>query len=308
MVEAVTKRFGDRDAVRALSFTVRQGEVFALLGPNGAGKTTCVRMLAGIIRPDHGRIAISINGTVTNALPPALSSYLPEDRGLYREIPVLRTLVYFGRLRGLERGEAERRAAAWLERMGLADRAHERVDALSKGNQQRVQLIAAVIHRPALAILDEPFSGLDPVSQEFFLELVRELKTSGTTILLSAHQMDLVERAADRILLMNHGREIMSGSINELHGQLDARPRVRLTLAPGADAGALWAEPDVQEITAMDDGIEVTLRAEADMPRFISRALAAVPVQSISSESPRLHDLFVRAVREDDARVREDVA
>jgi ABC-2 type transport system ATP-binding protein len=300
--DGITKRFANRDVVDRLSFTVRQGEVFALLGPNGAGKTTCVRMLAGIIRPDAGRIQVALDGRVTAALPPAHSAYLPEDRGLYREIPVLRTLVYFGRLRGLDRHEAERRAAHWLERMGLADRAQDRVDALSKGNQQRVQLIAAVLHRPALAILDEPFTGLDPVSQEFFLDLVRELKADGTTILLSAHQMDLVERTADRVLLMNRGREILSGSLDELHARLDARPRVRLTLLPGADAGTFRTDPDVADVVEQDGEVEVILRPDTDVPRFFSRALAAAPVQRISSETARLHDVFVRAVREDDRR------
>lgn len=299
-VDAVTKRFGGRSVVEGLSFTVQPGEVFALLGPNGAGKTTCVRMLAGIIRPDEGRIAISMDGQTTAALPPATSAYLPEDRGLYRDIPVLRTLVYFGRLRGLGHGEAERRAVGWLERMNLADRAHERVDALSKGNQQRVQLVAALIHKPALAILDEPFSGLDPVSQEFFLDLVREQRAAGTTILLSAHQMDLVERVADRILLMNRGREILSGSISELRAGMDARPLVRLGLPPGSDATLLLSD-DVEELTPVDDGVEVALRVEADMSRFISRALSVLPVHTISSERTRLHDVFVSAVRNDDA-------
>jgi len=248
-VDAVTKRFGPRDAVQRLSFTVARGEVFALLGPNGAGKTTCVRMLVGIIRPDVGRIVVSVNGHSTPSLPRATSAYLPEDRGLYREIPVLRTLVYFGRLRGLSRRDAEGRALAWLDRMGLADRRDERIDSLSKGNQQRVQFIAAILHQPAIAVLDEPFTGLDPVSQEFFLDLVAELKRSGTTIVLSAHQMDLVERAADRVLLMNQGREILSGGITELHERLDSA---------AARAGGAPA---------------------------------------------RLHDVFVRAVREDDARV-----
>ncbi len=243
-VQNITKRFGDRAAVDNLSFTVRRGEVFALLGPNGAGKTTAVRMLAGIIRPDDGRIAITIDGRTTDALPPAEGAYLPEERGLYRDVPVLRTLVYFGRLRGLERGEAERRATMWLERMGLGPRAEDRVDALSKGNQQRVQLIASIIHRPMIAILDEPFTGLDPVSQEFFLELITELRADGMTILLSGHQMDLIERAADRILLMNHGREILSGSVGDLNA------------------------------------------------RFAS-----------GTGDVRLHDVFVRTVREDDSRV-----
>ena len=239
-VDRINKRFAQRDVVERISFTVDRGEVLALLGPNGAGKTTCVRMLVGIIRPDQGRIAISIGGGVTSALPPAHSGYLPEDRGLYREIAVLRTLVYFGRLHGLDRREAERRALGWLERMGLLDRKLERVDALSKGNQQRIQLIAAIMHQPAIAVLDEPFTGLDPVSQEFFLDLVRELKAAGTTIVLSAHQMDLVERTADRVLLMNRGREILAGSVGDL--------------------------------------------------------------QRATSDTNRLHDVFVRAVRDDDAR------
>jgi len=302
VADGITKRFGSRDVVERLSFTVRRGEVFALLGPNGAGKTTCVRMLAGIIRPDAGRITVSLDGRVAASLQPARSTYLPEDRGLYREMPVLRTLVYFGRLRGLDRREAERRAIAWLERMELADRRHERVDALSKGNQQRVQLIAAVLHQPALAILDEPFTGLDPVSQEFFLDLVSELRASGTTILLSAHQMDLVERTADRVLLMNRGREILSGSVAELHARLDPRPRVRLAFLPGGSPDALRADPDVAEIAVQDEEAEITLRAGSDVPRFFARALAAATVRRISTEAPRLHDVFVRAVREDEAR------
>lgn len=240
-VERVTKTFAGRRAVDDLSFEVAPGEVFSLLGPNGAGKTTTVRMLIGVIRPDEGRITVSLNGTTTSTLPPALTAYLPEDRGLYREIPVLRTLVYFGQLRGLEKGDATKRALDWLEKVNLLDRKDDRVDALSKGNQQRVQLIASIIHRPKLAILDEPFTGLDPLSQEFFLNLVRELRESDTTIILCAHQMDLVERVADRVLLMNKGREILSGRIDELH--------------------------------RLEDG-----------------------------EQPRLHDVFVRAVREDDAR------
>jgi ABC-2 type transport system ATP-binding protein len=250
-VESITKRFGQRDAVQRLSFSVGRGEVFALLGPNGAGKTTCVRMLVGIIRPDEGHIAVSIDGRVTPRLPPTHSAYLPEERGLYREIPVLRTLIYFGRLRGLSRHEAETRALRWLDRMGLADRQNERIDALSKGNQQRIQFIAAILHQPVVAVLDEPFTGLDPVSQEFFIDLVVELKKAGTTIMLSAHQMDLVERTADRLLLMNAGREILSGTVDEL--------RDRLT--------STGASPD-------SDG-----------------------------DSGRLHDVFVRAVREDDARL-----
>jgi ABC-2 type transport system ATP-binding protein len=190
----VSKRFSGHIAAEPPSFEVRRGEVFALLGPNGAGKTTTVRMLVGIIRPDEGRIEVPADGAAFDRLRADRTGYLPEDRGLYQEIPILRSLVYFGRLRGLDGREAGTRACKWLEKMGLLDRKNDRLDALSKGNQQRVQFIAAVLHRPALAILDEPFSGLDPLSQEFFLDLVRDLRNAGTTILVSSHQMDLVAR------------------------------------------------------------------------------------------------------------------
>jgi ABC-2 type transport system ATP-binding protein len=307
-LHTVCKSFAGRVVVDHLSFEVRRGEVFALLGPNGAGKTTTVRMLVGIIRPDDGSLQASLEGAEGSVLPPQRTGYLPEDRGLYREIPVLRTLIYFGMLRGLERREARQRAHEWLERMGLLDRKDERLDALSKGNQQRVQLIAAVLHRPELAILDEPFSGLDPLSQEFFLDLVQELKHSGTTILLSAHQMDLVERAADRVLLMNHGREILSGSVGELHARLDGRPRLRLLMEPGSDPGLLRGDPDVEELAVSGDEVGVTLRAGVAVRPFLARAVAAVPVRGVATEAPRLHEVFVRAVREDDARAEGRVA
>lgn len=303
-VDGISKTFGSRRAVRDLRFHVFPGEVFSLLGPNGAGKTTAVRMLIGVIRPDQGQIRITIDGVTSGSLPPLQTGYLPEDRGLYREIPVLRTLVYFGRLRGLSPEEATTRATAWLASVGLLDRKDDRVDALSKGNQQRVQLIASIIHRPRIAILDEPFTGLDPLSQEFFLDLVRRLRESGTTIILCAHQMDLVERVADRVLLMNQGREILSGSVDELHGRLDSRTAVRLVLEPGTPADALRSDPDVAEVVAGDgdDAVHVKLRPGAAVAPFLSRIVTRVPVVSISTDPPRLHDVFVRAVREDDTR------
>jgi ABC-2 type transport system ATP-binding protein len=299
----VSKRFSGHVAAERLSFEVRRGEVFALLGPNGAGKTTTVRMLVGIIRPDEGRIEVLAEGAARDRLRPDRTGYLPEDRGLYQEIPILRSLVYFGRLRGLDGREAGRRACGWLERMSLLDRKNDRLDALSKGNQQRVQFIAAVLHRPALAILDEPFSGLDPLSQEFFLDLVRDLRNAGTTILLSSHQMDLVERVADRVLLLNHGREVLSGSIGELHGRLDGRPRLRVTLERAADAGVLRADDDVEDVAGDGPDLRVTLRAGARTPQFLARLVTRVPLTAIGTDAPRLHDVFIRAVRDDEARI-----
>jgi len=299
----ISTRFSGHVAAERLSFEVRRGEVFALLGPNGAGKTTTVRMLVGIIRPDEGRIEVPADGATFDRLRPDRTGYLPEDRGLYQEIPILRSLVYFGRLRGLDGREAGTRACEWLEKMGLLDRKHDRLDALSKGNQQRVQFIAAVLHRPALAILDEPFSGLDPLSQEFFLDLVRDLRNAGTTILLSSHQMDLVERVADRVLLLNHGREILSGSVADLHGRLDARPRLRVTLEHVADAGVLRADADVEHIAGDGPDLRVTLRAGARTPQFLARLVTRVAMTAIGTDAPRLHDVFIRAVRDDEARI-----
>lgn len=212
-IDRVEKRYATVQAVAGISLDVHSGEMVALLGPNGAGKTTLIRMLVGITRPDAGRI---LWDGAASALPAAALGYLPEDRGLYQDVPVRSTLAYFARLRGVPRAEAERQAEAWLERFELRDRGGERLSALSKGNQQKVQFAAAVLHRPRFAILDEPFSGLDPINQELFLALVRELRDQGTTILFSAHQMSLVERLADRVFVVHRGRELLHGTTAEL--------------------------------------------------------------------------------------------
>ena len=215
-IESVEKTYATVRAVAGISLDVHAGEAVALLGPNGAGKTTLLRMLVGITRPDRGRILW--DGAERVTLPASEMGYLPEDRGLYQDMPILRTLAYFARLRGVPAVDATRRAAEWLARFELADRAGEKLSALSKGNQQKVQFAAAVLHAPRFAILDEPFSGLDPLNQELFLTLVRELRERGTTILFSAHQMSLVERMADRVFVMHRGRELLHAPTAELVG------------------------------------------------------------------------------------------
>lgn len=212
-IDRVEKRYATVQAVAGISLEVQPGEAVALLGPNGAGKTTLLRMLVGITRPDSGRILWQ-GGTASP--PPSDLGYLPEDRGLYQDMPIKRTLTYFARLRGVEGAEAERRATTWLERFELGDRANEKLSALSKGNQQKVQLAASILHSPRFAILDEPFSGLDPINQELFLSIVRELRAAGTTLLFSAHQMSLVERMADRVMVLHRGKELLHGSISDL--------------------------------------------------------------------------------------------
>lgn len=212
-VQSVEKRYATVVAVNGISLDIAPGEIVALLGPNGAGKSTLIRMLVGITRPDRGQILW--DGEAAR-LAPAQLGFLPEDRGLYQDVPIGRTLSYFARLRGVGAAEAERMAAQWLARFELADRAGEKLGALSKGNQQKVQFAAAVLHGPRFAILDEPFSGLDPLNQELFLDLVRGLRDNGTTVLFSAHQMALVERLADRVFVMHRGRELLHGPTSSL--------------------------------------------------------------------------------------------
>jgi ABC-2 type transport system ATP-binding protein len=232
-VDRVVKSFSTIRAVDDLSFEVRHGEIFGFLGPNGAGKTTTLRMIMGITRPDEGRVTFS--GQPRHD--PRKVGYLPEERGLFEEAPVQDVLEYLGMLRGLSRRAARAAASDWLERLALTDHARHKVHTLSKGNQQKVQLAGAVLHQPTLAVLDEPFSGLDPLNQELFLDLIREFRTRGVAVLISAHQLQLVERVCDRFLLIAKGREVLGGTLESMRREatggrtdvlkLDLRPRRR---------------------------------------------------------------------------------
>ncbi len=251
-IQDVEKTYATVRAVAGVSLDVSTGEIVALLGPNGAGKTTLLRMLVGITRPDRGRIIWE--GDEAAAPTPGLLGYLPEDRGLYHDVPIHRTLSYFARLRGVPRAEATALAQQWLERFELKDRAGEKLAALSKGNQQKVQFAAAVLHRPRFAILDEPFSGLDPLNQELFLDLVRELRDGGSTILFSAHQLALVERIADRVFVMHRGRELLHGTVGQLaaggslHDLYVERVRAANAEAGITDAGGVGGAGAAREV------------------------------------------------------------
>ncbi len=296
-VSAIEKRYATVKAVDRLSFAVDDGEIFALLGPNGAVKSTTVRMLTGIIQPDAGSIAFRLNGESDSAPARSLFGYLPEDRGLYKELPVLRTLVYFGVLRGMARRDALRAAEEWLERLDLTDRAKEKLDALSKGNQQKVQFISSILHKPRFAILDEPFSGLDPINQDAFLELLRELRANGMTILLSAHQMQLVERVADRMLLIHQGRSVLYGTLEDFRDQSTAGARVTLRVEGVPDLDALKAHPAVDAIEQNDTSDVVLLvRRDRRLSDLLVTLGTSLQVTSIHSESLSLHDIYVGAI------------
>jgi ABC-2 type transport system ATP-binding protein len=303
-VSQIEKQYRTVKAVDRLSFEVQSGEIFGLLGPNGAGKTTTVRMLMGIIRPDSGSIRYTLRQSTAAAADASRFGYLPEDRGLYQDVSVLRTLSYFGVLRGMSRRSAPREARRWLDRLELGARADEKLGALSKGNQQKVQFISAILHRPAVAVLDEPFTALDPVNQDLFLDLFRELRDGGMTILLSAHQMQLVERVVDRILLINRGREVLHGSLETVRSRFGLGSRLVLGVGDKADPERVARQPGV-ESAAMTGEREMTVRVRAGYPlgELLASVGSSLEITTVHTERLSLHDIYVSAL-EAEARSR----
>ncbi|MGL5860549.1 MAG: ABC transporter ATP-binding protein [Phycicoccus sp.] len=265
-IDQLTRRFGDATAVDAVSFDVPRGLLTGFVGANGAGKTTTMRMVMGVLGIDSGEVRWA--GRPITAADQRGFGYMPEERGLYPKQPVLDQLVYLAQLKGMPVAAARRSVLQHLERFGLAARGKERVEKLSLGNQQRVQIVAALLHEPTALVLDEPFSGLDPIAVDSMVDLLREHTSRGAPVLFSSHQLDLVERLCDRLVVMARGRVVASGDVEQLRG---AGP-VRYRLALGSDAG--WVRDlrgihvvDVDGHTALlevlDDGAEQTVLREA---------------------------------------------
>lgn len=291
-VRELTKRYGDVVAVDRLSFEVEQGEVFGLLGPNGAGKTTTIRVMMDILQPDEGEVTVL-------GRPPRLAKervgYLPEERGLYRNLKVLDTLVYLAELKGVPRPAARERALALLERIQLDDRAQRKVRDLSRGMQQRLQFVASLVHDPDLLILDEPFQGLDPVNTERLKGLIADLHQQGKTIILSTHQMNLVEALCDRILLINRGRRVLYGHLAEIKREYAPHAvRVRADHVPPDLPGVVEIRPD--------DGAFHLELAENATPQAVLRALLDrdVEVQTFEVAPVPLEDIFVAVVGQEE--------
>jgi ABC-2 type transport system ATP-binding protein len=308
-VSDVHKRFAAVTAVDGVTLGVRPGEIFALLGPNGAGKTTLIRMLLGLIHPDAGDIAYHLRATPERLLRAAEIGYLPEDRGLYQDVEVLRTLVYFGALRGMSRVDARTSAMQWLERMNLDGRADEPLKALSKGNQQKVQFISAVLHNPRFAVLDEPFSGLDPLNQNLFLELIQELRAGGTTVLLSAHQMELVERIADRVTVMSRGRTVLSGTIPEIRRRWTTGSRIILRVAGAVDLSFISRHGPHATARITDAGeVEVFVHDGIPLGPLLADTGAHLDIREIETHAVTLHDVYVRSIGADENQSTSDTA
>jgi ABC-2 type transport system ATP-binding protein len=257
-------------------------------------------MLLGLIQPDAGDIRYRFDGKTGRMPGAAKIGYLPEERGLYQDQPVLNTLTYLGALRGLTRGQAREAGAFWLQQFGLGEKGNQKIQTLSKGNQQLVQFAAAVLHKPDFLILDEPFSGLDPLNQDFVIAMIRQLCDNGMTVLLSAHQMALVERIADFVFLINNGREVSSGTLEQLRCASGLGNRIILHLSNHADVSIFDRLPAVAKVEQTNDlELRLWLRENAPLMDLLKVIGEKLQVTAIRSEQITLHDLFVHNLNQE---------
>ena len=302
-IENVTKRYEGHTAVDDLSLMIEPGVIFGLLGPNGAGKTTTIRMIMGIIQPDEGKIEV-LGEPFSESLKEKIG-YLPEERGLYRKMKVLELLVFLAEIKGLSAKTAAERARRWLERVDLAGWEDKPVEALSKGMQQKIQFISTIIHEPQMVILDEPFTGLDPINTQLLKDVIVEMKNEGRTVILSTHLMDQVEKLSEKICLINKGRKILEGGIQEIKMRFSKNVvAMRFT----GDAGELEAHPDVEKVTEFGQGLSVTLTEGADPAGMLRHALDRGRVDKFEVGEMSLHDIFIAQVRAEGGDLDEEDA
>jgi ABC-2 type transport system ATP-binding protein len=290
-LQGLTRRYGDLVALDNLSFTVAEGQMFGFVGPNGAGKTTAMRIVLGVLAPDAGEVRWR-GRPMTDEMRRRVG-YMPEERGLYPKMRVRDQLEYFARLHGLSGGEASSAAGYWIERLGVADRADDRVEQLSLGNQQRVQLAAALVHNPELLVLDEPFSGLDPVGVDVLAEVLADRAADGIPVIFSSHQLELVERLCEAVAIINRGRLVASGPVEELRTTGGER-RYQVEVA---DAATDWVS-GLDGVTVLEKhNGRVVVAVEGDEQRVLDAARAAGRVTLFSAVQPTLAQLFRQAVQ-----------
>ena len=288
-ISHVAKSFGSTHAVVDVSFDTERGEIFGLLGPNGAGKTTTIRLMLDIFKPERGTVSI-LDGPMTEEKKERIG-YMPEERGLYQDAPLERCLLYLASLKGVPSGEARQRLGDLLERFDLAAHKSKKVKELSKGMQQKAQIINTIIHRPELVIIDEPFAALDPINTQLVKDLMRELRQQGTTILMSTHQMHQVEELCDRILLIDDGKDVLYGNLDDIRRRFSGH--AVLVRA----AGELPTMAGVEQVSPHNDAVKLTLAKEAS-PQDVLHALMAqnVVLEKFEIAIPTLDEIFIRVV------------
>lgn len=295
-VEQVNKSFAELHVITNLSMNVREGSIFGFLGPNGAGKTTTMRMILDILRPDSG--SITWNGCDVRAVPRSAWGYLPEERGLYPKVEVEEQLLFLARLYGLSKSTARAHLVEWLERFQIAEYRHKKIEELSKGNQQKIQFLATILHDPLILIMDEPFSGLDPINATILKEAFEEMHRRGKTIIFSTHQLEQVEELCEDVVIIHKGQTIVSGSVREVKRQ-HGRNIARLKL--DNDLQALWLEelPGVQVTRRRQDYIEMQIPAHLNPNLIVEEALRRGGIISrFELTEPSLTDIFIEHVSE----------
>ena len=290
----VTKTFGRMTAVADLALEVPRGGLYGFIGPNGAGKTTTIRMIMSILFPDAGDISVLGRASALEAKDRI--GYLPEERGLYKRMKVLPFLRYLARLKGAEGPDLDRRITTALERVGLAGVESKRCDELSKGMSQKVQFVAATIHGPDLLILDEPFSGLDPVSMRMLRDLILEEHGRGATVLFSTHVMPQAEEICEHVIMVHEGRKVLDADLGEIRSRYDPRAIRFEPLDPEADTTGLASIPEVERVRPHDRGLEILLSAGTDPASAMRRIMDATPAARIELARPRLEDVFIELV------------
>jgi ABC-2 type transport system ATP-binding protein len=274
-VDRLVVQFGELRALDGVSFAVAPGQLVGFLGPNGAGKTTTMRAILGLVRPQEGEIRWQ--GEAVGEPVRRTIGYMPEERGLYPRMKVLEQVTYFGRLAGMSTAAARDSANAWLERLGLGERRDELVQNLSHGNQQRVQLAVALVHDPQLLVLDEPFSGLDPVAVRTMVDVIGERSEAGTAVLFSSHQLDLVEDLCEDVVIVDHGKVVLAGTVSHLRD-----------IAPTREVSITWADGSREQKTVDRD---------VDLEGVLAEARLRGQITAFTFEPPRLDDVFLSAVR-----------
>ncbi|MEV6595278.1 ATP-binding cassette domain-containing protein [Actinoplanes sp. NPDC051346] len=286
-VDAVSRSFGDRQVLKDVSFTVEPGRMTGFVGANGAGKTTTMRIMLGVLAADSGEV--SWHGVPLTRQARQRFGYMPEERGLYPKMTVTDQIVYLGRLHGMSAVDARRNTAALLERLGLGDRAGDQVEKLSLGNQQRVQIAAALVHDPEVLVLDEPFSGLDPLAVDVVVGVLRERASAGTPVLFSSHQLDVVERLCDDLVIIADGSIRAAGSRQELRA---AHALPRFAIEVDADAGWLRDHPGLSLVDLDGTRAVFDLAPGVDEQTVLHAALARGPVRSFGAVAPSLTEIF----------------
>ncbi|MFB1051114.1 ABC transporter ATP-binding protein [Paraliobacillus sp. JSM ZJ581] len=292
-LEQVTKQFGSFTAVDNLSLEIPEKQIFGFLGANGAGKTTTFRMILGLIDATNGKI--SWNGETIDYSKSDYIGYLPEERGLYPKLKVSDQIVYLGRLRGMKKSDILTELKGWLERFKVPEYFDKKIEELSKGNQQKIQFISAVIHKPKLLILDEPFSGLDPVNVEMLKDAVKDLKESGTSIVFSSHQMDHVEELCEHLCIMQHGKPIVHGALTEIKRSFGKK---NLFIHADFELDFLKDIPGVVSQKKFTEGCKLQIESEAISQNVLQAIQGKGFIRRFELEEPSLNDIFIEKAGE----------